>query len=157
MISSALKVSVAALFVGSLVACATPKAGSTSITSADAPAAEQSSSSAPSEKISEKAAAPAAVDAPEGELVCRTASNDGTSELYLTWTGNEARGTLRTIAPSGAVTDLKVRAERNNARIIADDVGSTDLVSHAAVVAEQNGKRRIRLEEMGSARWATCN
>jgi hypothetical protein len=50
-----------------------------------------------------------------------------------------------------------VTAGRYKSRIIADDVSSTDLATHAAVVAETQGKRRIRIEEMGQARWATCD
>jgi hypothetical protein len=145
MISSGFKLSLGLFVVASLVACGTPRPSTTSTTSADM--AQTSESPASSKDVA----------APEGELVCRARSNDGTSELYLKWTGGEASGVLRAIAPSGMVTDTRVTAARYKSRIIADDVSSTDLATHAAVIAEDNGKRRIRIEDMGQARWATCD
>jgi len=136
-----------------LVACAAP-ASQTTVTAAnvsaspapvDAPVAKESA--APSE------ARPAA---PPGQLACRAETRDeGTMELYLEWNGATAKGVLRRTAPSGNVTEQNVTAERHQNVIIADDVHATDLVVHAATVADIGGKKRIRLGEWSSA-WTEC-
>lgn len=98
-------------------------------------------------------AATAAAD--NSEVVCRTQSLDqGTQELVLHWNGSEAKGTLQQTAPSGNVTTLRLRAERHDGSIVADEINQKDLVSHAAVVRVQNGKKYMRTE--GSAAWLAC-
>ncbi len=160
MISSSMKLSFAVIVLGSLVACASPKAGTTTVTSADAPASEKSApssiSSSPAAETKE-ASETNSTPAPEGDLVCRAVTNDGTTELYLKWNDGEAKGTVRSIAPSGNVYDQRVVAQRYKGRIIADEPGNQDLVKHAAVISEENGKMRIRIEDMGSVKWLDCN
>jgi hypothetical protein len=103
----------------------------------------------------EPAAATEPAAPPAGRLECRAKSPFGsTVELYLAWDGTAAKGTLRTLAPSGNVRDRVVRAERYNGRIIADDVNETDLVVHAATVAKQDGTTYLVL---GGADQATLN
>ncbi|MDB4936803.1 MAG: hypothetical protein JWP87_3775 [Labilithrix sp.] len=92
-----------------------------------------------------------------GQLTCRTKSVlDGTSELYLEWNGETAKGVLRRVAPSGMVYVERVRAERFKGAIIADPPESIDLVDHVAVVGSQNGKQFMRV---GNAQqpWVACD
>ena len=92
---------------------------------------------------------------PAGDLVCHVTSNEhGTAELYLKWSGGEASGTLRKITPSGMTSDTKVHAERVQGAIVADDVASTDLVSHAAMIKEHKGKKLVRVDEWKT--WVPC-
>ena len=92
----------------------------------------------------------------QGQSTCRTRSTaDGTTNLVLTWDGGKAKGSLEHVAPSGNATSQRVRAERYNGMIIADDVGETDLVSHAAVVAEKGGKRFMRVGD-DKQPWLAC-
>lgn len=89
------------------------------------------------------------------EVACRTRSiHQGTTELVLRWEGTTAKGMLQRTAPSGNVTTTNVRAERHDGMIIADDVFETDLVSHAAVVRVDHGKRYMRTD--ASSPWLAC-
>lgn len=89
------------------------------------------------------------------DVTCRTHSLDqGTTELVLHWDGATAKGTLQRTAPSGNVTTLRLRAERHDDSIIADEINEKDLVSHAAVIRVQNGKRYMRTE--ASSAWLAC-
>jgi hypothetical protein len=91
----------------------------------------------------------------QDQIACRAHSNaSGTLELKLHWDGSSAKGTLEQTAPSGNVTTTPVKAERSDGMIIADNVFSTDLVSHAAVVKTSNGKRYMHTEETSS--WLAC-
>jgi hypothetical protein len=151
---------VAALAFGAMVACAppakepaAPSSSSATLTSGEVndapPAAREAQPTANDSK-------PAPASGP-GQLVCRTTnSNDGTTELFLEWSGTSAKGLLRRTAPSGMVHEQNVRAERYKGAIVADDVNSTDLVVHAATVAEHNGKQHIRLGEAGGG-WVRCD
>ena len=81
-----------------------------------------------------------------GQLVCKTKGLEGTTELFLEWKGDNAKGVLHSVKPSGMVYDQRVTAERGgNGLIIVDEPGSSDLVCHAAVIVQQNGKKHIRL------------
>lgn len=125
-----------------LSGCAGSAASTTAVTAAEVPS--------PSATTAREAPN---VEAPAGALACRVQTRDeGTTELYLEWQGSVAKGVLRRIAPSGEVTTQRVRAERYQNMIIADDVGATDLAVHAATVAEVKGKTRMRVAEG----WATC-
>ena len=77
---------------------------------------------------------------------------EGSAEVYVDW--KSGKGTLRRVAPSGMTTDTAINAERYRGMIIADDVHSTDLVVHAAIVREHNGKQQVRLD---SSSWLTCH
>jgi len=111
--------------------------------SADGPASTSPSSSSSSSSDGH----------PPGDLVCRAVSNVGSAtELFLEWNGNEARGVLRETAPSGMVHDQRVRAQRHQGLVIADDIHTTDLVDHAAVVADRNGKKAIKVGDS----WSSC-
>jgi hypothetical protein len=152
-----------ALTASAFVACApgaptiAPTNAPTTTTAADVPGA---------------AAEPAAVEAPapreassssdleaegvRGQLVCRTKSLfDGTSDLYLEWNAEGATGTLRRVAPSGMVYVQPVKAQRYKTMILVDEPSSEDLVTHAAVVASQNGKQHMRIGD-ADQRWTTC-
>jgi hypothetical protein len=74
------------------------------------------------------------------------------TELFLEWKGDEASGVLRETAPSGMVHQKKVRAERHRGLVVADDINEKDLVVHAAVVAERNGKKVMKVEDA----WSSC-
>jgi hypothetical protein len=89
------------------------------------------------------------------QLVCRTVSSEGTMELFVEWDGNEGKGSLEHVAPSGNVTKQRVRAERLKNMIVVDELGQRDLVVHAAVVAEKDGKRYMRVGSDGSP-WNAC-
>ena len=89
------------------------------------------------------------------DVACRTKSADqGTMELVLHWDGATAKGTLQRTALSGNVTTLRLRAERHDDSIVADEINEKDLVSHAAVLRVQNGKRYMRTE--ASNAWLAC-
>ncbi len=133
-----------------VVACGTPRAATTTVNAAAVP-------TEPPAAVKE--AAPASVDDkparqnPPGELVCAaTRQLSGTTELWLEWSGGEAKGTLRTIAPSGMVHEQKVRAERYEGKVIVDDINSTDLAVHTAVLAD----KRILLGDSNPG-WASCD
>lgn len=144
------------LFAGSLVACAsTPRAGSASLTAADAPRPESSEASEPAAAAAAPEARESTPPRPDGELACRAKTAEGTTELYLQWKGAEAKGVLRTIAPSGAMTELHVNAQRYKQSIIADDVNASDLVAHAATVVDDHGKKRMRSGD-DEPHWADC-
>jgi hypothetical protein len=101
-------------------------------------------------------AAPALAPLP-GQLACRTKTDEGmTAELSLEWSGESAKGVLRTVAPSGMVYEQRVQAQKYKGRIIADDPRSTDLASHAASVVTRDGKRYMRLGGP-SERWSACD
>lgn len=138
-----------ALAAGAFVACAPPPTASTAITAAEV--SRPSPAEAPP-----VAEAVEASEVPAGQLACRTKSRvDGTSELYLEWNGGVAKGVLRRAAPSGMVYVQRVQAERSNGMIVADDAGETDLVVHAAVVRQENGKQLMRLGD-GTQSWSIC-
>lgn len=143
-----------AIFVGvaavAFAGCA-PHAASTTITSADVAGSTPQASPAPEATVT-----PSDSELPAGKLVCRTKSGvDGTSELYLAWTGNEATGSLRRVAPSGMVYVQPVRAERTSGLIVVDGTSETDLVSHAATIRNDGGKQLMRLGDPGQA-WTAC-
>jgi hypothetical protein len=130
-----------ALAASAFAACA-PSTSSARLTAADVPSAPVSRESTP--------------DPHAGKLVCRTNSiQTGTAELFLDWNGTSARGTLRKVAPSGETSIQNVRAERYNGIIIADDMLTSDLVVHAAMVAEHKGKTHMRLGDWKQS-WAVC-
>jgi hypothetical protein len=140
--------------LGCLVACAPARPASSS--AAPDIALDQAPATEAAESESSSVASSTGADAPAGDLVCRTKSAQGRTELYLTWSGGEATGVVRSIGASGAVTDTRVHAERHKTAIIADDINSTDLSAHLATVVENSGKRRIRVEELGQLRWSEC-
>lgn len=122
------------------------------------PKPAEAASAPAAEPAPETTAAPAlpSSEAPPGELACRaTTPEHGTSELYLSWEGGEAKGVLRRVAPSGERHVQKVHAERLDGMIIADDPHEKDLTKHAAMVRPIKGKAHIRLGE-GEARWTAC-
>src|SRR5689334_17370507 len=89
------------------------------------------------------------------QLVCRTTSAEGKMELSLAWDGSEAKGSLAHTGPSGNLTSQRVKAERFKTMIIVDDVNQQDLTTHAAVVAEKDGKRYMRVGD-DSRPWRAC-
>lgn len=102
-----------------------------------------------------EAAAPA--ETPPGRLVCRmTDAVDGTSELYLDWSGSQAKGVLRQTAKSGMVHVERVKAERAGGLIVVDEPAETDLVTHAALLQQLNGALQMRLGKGMSGSWARC-
>jgi hypothetical protein len=132
---------------GAEVSSASPEGSETARTAAPAPASREASNAAADD---------ASQDAPRGQLVCRTKSLvDGTSELYLEWNAEGATGTLRRVAPSGMVYVQPVKAQRYKTMILVDEPSSEDLVTHAAVVASQNGKQHMRVGD-ADQRWTTC-
>lgn len=76
-------------------------------------------------------------------------------ELLVEWDGAEGKGSLEQIGPSGNATSQRVNAERLKGMIVVDEVGQTDLVTHAAIVAEKDGKRYMRVGEDGRP-WRPC-
>ena len=138
---------VSALSAGLVVGCSPPLTGATSTTAA----AVSTASSPPSPETAE------AAEVPAGELACRTTSvTEGTSELYLDWSGEVAKGVLRRVVPSGMVYVLPVRAERYKGAIIADAPAETDLVCHQAVVGQQDGKKYMRVGDRQQP-WTLCD
>jgi hypothetical protein len=94
--------------------------------------------------------------APVGQLVCRAKSvSDGVTELFLDWNGKAASGTLRRKAPSGMVYVQPVHAERHQGLIVVDESNAPDLVSHAAMVVQQDGKLLMRVGDSGQP-LSTC-
>ena len=132
-----------------LFGCAPVQTGRTTLTSTDVPSPEP-------REAPRAEAAPPALDALPGELACRTTSiHEGTTELYLEWNGDAARGSLRTVAPSGNVTTERVRAERYKRMIVVDYPNAADLVTHAAVVGEDDGKKVMRVG--GAENFRACD
>jgi len=124
-----------------LVGCGASRSNgpaATTVTGADVPS---------SEPAARESSPGTSTPAPEGQLVCRAKNKlDGTTtELYLTWKDAHASGTLRHVAPSGYTEDRPVRAERHKSAIIVDEPNAEDLVDHAAVVGNSNGKRVMRV------------
>jgi hypothetical protein len=145
-----------AFVAASLFACAAPQTGSTTTTTA-----ADVSEPAPREAASREAAGEereerAALEALPGRLECRATDAYGvTTELFLEWTGESAKGTLRRLTPSGMVSVRPVRAERHEGAIIADHPNEKDLTVHAAVVGERDGKRLMRAGDADQA-WSIC-
>jgi hypothetical protein len=137
-----------------LTGCSAPRTTS----SASITAAEVSTTTTPATPPNDDAPA-AAAEAEEfpGQLVCRTKSlTDGTAELFLDWKGATAMGTLRRVAPSGMIYVQRVQAERAGTLIVADATcGETDLVTHTAMITQQNGKQLMRLGD-GNRPWSAC-
>lgn len=141
--------SLAALLAAALFACAPPRAASTTTTTSADAVAHAEAEPAPREAIAEPAP-------PPGQLACRTVDAFGVrTSLWLEWSGSAARGVLRAVAPSGAVTERRVHAERYEDMLIIDDPGQVDLVDHVAVVRSAGGKKVVRLADAGDA-WSTC-
>src|SRR4051812_29630167 len=93
--------------------------------------AEVSSSSLPDGLPTTREAAPEAApsktDDLPGQLVCKTSNRDtGTTELRLEWNGNQARGTIRVVAPSGETSTQRIEAERYRGMIVVDDPNNVD-------------------------------
>jgi hypothetical protein len=147
-----------ALFVtviAGLVGCASKAntASTTSMTAADVQSTGSETVAAPAPRESSNASSAKLEELP-GQLVCKTSNRDlGVQELRLEWNGNEAHGTIRTIAPSGETTVQRVTAEKYRGMIVIDEPGNVDLAVHAAIVAPSNGKQAMRV---GSGMFSTC-
>jgi hypothetical protein len=116
------------------------------------------SGAAPATESPEIARKPEAsrAEAPPGELACRATSPvDGTSELFLVWEEGAAKGVLRKVAPSGEKSAQKVRAERYDGMIVADDPHEKDLTVHAALVRPIKGKAHMRVGGADQP-WSAC-
>jgi hypothetical protein len=125
---------------------------STDVTSSDEPRTSESAEPEPVTMTTPTSA----TEHPPRDLVCRTSTTTGRTELFLTWSGDEATGVLRSVGRSGEITDARVRAERHKSMVIVDTPGSNDLVDHLAVVFDDHGKRRMRSTDMGPARVSDC-
>jgi hypothetical protein len=138
------------------VASASPSESTTEIAPA-APAVRESASTQLPQLPQNPLAAEAEVPAPAaGQLVCRTTGAvDGTTEVFLEWTGSSATGTLRRHSPSGMVYVQRVKAERAASLIIVDEPSNEDLMTHAAVIGKQDGKTLMRVGGAGAA-WTAC-
>jgi hypothetical protein len=108
-----------------------------------------------SAQADDRASTRSPTDKSGGQVVCRTVSSDGQIELSVEWDGNEGKGWLEQVAPSGNVTKQRIRAERLKNMIIVDELGQRDLVTHAAIVAEKDGKRYMRVGPDGNP-WNAC-
>lgn len=150
------KILVVGFLVG-LVGCASKAntASTTTMTAADMQSTKSSTEeAAPASREASPDVSPAKLEELPGQLVCTTSNrDDGVTELRLEWNGPSATGTIRTVAPSGETTVLRVKAERYRGMIIVDEPGQEDLVKHAAVVAPSNGKQAMRV---GSGMYASC-
>jgi hypothetical protein len=139
-----------ALAAGAFAACAPPLAAATTITAAELPTRAEPA------PVAEEAPPTAPAEAPPGALVCKTKSAvDGTTELFLTWSGAEAKGVLRRVAPSGMAYLTAVHAQRHRSIIIVDEPNEPDLMTHAALVTTQGGKQLMQLGG-GDHVWSTC-
>jgi hypothetical protein len=138
--------------MASIVACSpVHTTAATTTTAADVSSASPTEA-APAAEAADTAVAPAL----PGQLVCRTkGAVDGTTEVFLEWNGNSAKGTLRRQAPSGMVYVQRVQAERADSLIIVDEPSNEDLMSHAAVIGKQDGKTLMRIGGAGQP-WTAC-
>lgn len=145
--------------MASLAACSpVHSTGATTTTAADVPSTSPAEvPAAPAPRPRDVAAeTDVAAPAPPGQLVCRAKSVvDGTTEVFLEWTGHSATGTLRHEVPSGMVYVQRVQAERADSLIIVDEPGNEDLMSHAAVIGKQDGKTLMRIGGAGKP-WMAC-
>lgn len=141
-------VGLVAILAIAAAACGT-RASTTSTTAADvnlptAPEVAPASEPAPAPK--------AEAPKPAGKSACKISSSElGTVELFV----EDHAGTLLQVAPSGNVTTQRVRTERYKQMLIADEPNETDLVNHAAVVTEQDGKRLMRVGD-NTRPWLPC-
>ena len=143
---SPLRLLAAALLSTMAFACASDPPAQATLTAADI--AKLKAPPAP------KDSTPPPMPEDAGKLACRaTARDQGEVVLYLKWENGSAKGVLRTTAPSGNVTQLNVGADSHNGITVVDDVLSGDLVEHAAIVRNQDGKRSMRLN---GGTWLTC-
>jgi hypothetical protein len=140
-----------AMAIGASIACSPATSNTTTITAAEVETTPASTS------VSAKEATPTSAPTPTAsQPACRTKSAAlGTAELVLTWEGGSAKGSLEHVAPSGNATSQRVHAERYKGMIVADDVAETDLVAHAAVVTEKDGKRYMRVGDDNQP-WLAC-
>lgn len=142
---------IVALAASALAACAEARPAPTTVTAADVKASEPVAEATPAAKEAEPAPAP-----PSESAVCRTKRpGGGTTELVLEWSGDEAKGFLRTTGASGNVTIQKVRAQKHKGMIVADDPNAADLVDHAALVRAQDGKQYMLLSDHEQI-WSVC-
>ncbi len=92
-------------------------------------------------------------DKPPGELVCRTEKPNGAAmELFVQWDEGQGRGVLKETAVTGMTHERRVRVEKDRGLVVADDPREQDLVTHAAVVAEKDGKKLMKVDD----NWAPC-
>jgi hypothetical protein len=141
-----------------LAACAETRTAAPTLTSADVPAAHgptPETLAAPPADEAPPASAPAALPTPPGRRACKATSPFGVkSELFLEWSGETATGVLRSVAPTGVVTDKKVTAARHDGTILVDDALHDDLVSHVAFLRTLDGAPYLRFsDETG---WLRC-
>ena len=123
--------------------CAEPKPAE-----APKPAAVDVIAPTKEEPVAAPTAAVVDTDRPAGDLVCRTEKPNGSSmELFVKWDAEDSRGTIRETAVTGLVHLRRVRAERDGKLVIADDLGQRDLAVHAAVVAERDGKKVMKVDD----------
>src|SRR5512140_1252996 len=149
------------LAAASLAGCAETRAAApTALTSADVPAAKApepapETQAAPPADEEPSAPAPAALPTPPGRRVCKATSPFGvTSELFLEWSGESASGVLRSVAPTGVVTDKKVAAARHDGTTLVDDAQQMDLVSHIAFLRTLDGALYLRFSD--ETAWLRC-
>jgi hypothetical protein len=141
-----------------LGACGAPRpVAPPALTAADVPAAAP----APAPAAEPEAPAPAPADAlaalppPPGRRECKATSPFGvTSELFLEWNGTSATGVLRSVAPTGAVTDKAVSAERHDGTVFVDDPNLVDLVTHVAILRSLSGAQHLRFGDEKT--WLRC-
>lgn len=135
------------------VASASPSEATTEVAPATPAVRESASTQLPQNPLAAEAEAPAPA---AGQLVCRTTGAvDGTTEVFLEWTGSSATGTVRRHSPSGMVYVQRVKAERAASLIIVDEPSNEDLMNHAAVIGKQDGKTLMRVGGAGSP-WTAC-
>ena len=152
---------IAAMFVGSgLVACtaAEPKPATTAASS-QAPETERvSDTNEKTGTVSESTmSAPTTAElAPAGQLVCRATADGNAHQIFLEWSGDTAKGTLRTSTPSGMVRQEPIKAERYKTRIIIDDPTSDDVAVHKATLVEDRKGKQVQMGDHTHP-WTQCN
>jgi hypothetical protein len=139
-----------------LAACAESRTAAPPLTSAAVPATPSPETHAPpASDDSPTAPIDAALPTPPGRRACKAKSPFGvTSELFLEWNGETATGLLRSVAPTGVVTDKKVTATRHDGTILVDDAAHDDLVTHMAFVRTLDGAPYLRFADESG--WQRC-
>jgi hypothetical protein len=99
--------------------------------------------------------------AKDGPLECRATGGGQTVELFLTWEGNVASGSLRTTQGDGGFATRAVKAELYKGLVLVNPAGAPDPGSRIATVQEpdgaagQNGKKMIQVGDWRQP-WLPC-
>ena len=112
--------------------------------------------SSPNDGTDPKAPVPPPAAAVMGSLECRAHGGGQTTELYLDWQQNIAKGSLRVITVGGGVTTKPVEAELYKGLVLVDPAGSPPPVTGKVATMQTDPKKTLQLGDYKQP-WCACD